>query len=162
MVQPGEPTARGVRSDGAPGAPRAGGGPPRTEAVPRDAADAGSGSPGTGPPGPAPPDAGNVAGEGRRTHVRAGDPAGDEIVRRLRSVEGHVRGVERMVREDAYCIDVVNQILAVQRALKKVSGLVLDRHLHTCVTTALRGESADARERVIEEILDVFDATGKA
>lgn len=90
------------------------------------------------------------------------DAAHEEIVRRLRSVEGHVRGVERMVGDGAYCIDVVNQILAVQRALKKVSGLVLDRHLHTCVTSAIRSESPEERERVIDEILDVFEATGRA
>lgn len=85
-----------------------------------------------------------------------------DIVRRLKSVEGHVRGIERMVEEDAYCVDVVNQILAVQRALKKVSGLVLDQHLHSCVTHAIRGGDAAAKERVLGELLEVFEATGKA
>lgn len=89
------------------------------------------------------------------------DDRTQDIVRRLKSVEGHVRGIERMVEEDAYCVDVVNQILAVQRALKKVSGLVLDRHLHTCVTHAIQGEDAKAKERVLEELLEVFEATGK-
>ena len=85
-----------------------------------------------------------------------------DIVRRLKSVEGHVRGIERMVEDGAYCVDVVNQIVAVQRALKKVSGLVLDRHLHTCVTHAIRGTDDQAKERVLGELLDVFEATGKA
>ncbi len=84
-----------------------------------------------------------------------------DIVRRLKSVEGHVRGVQRMVGEGAYCIDVVNQIVAIQRALKKVSGLVLDQHLHSCVTSAMRGTDATAREKVLEELLDVYEATGK-
>ena len=84
-----------------------------------------------------------------------------EIVRRLRSVAGHVRGIERMIGEGAYCIDVVNQVHAVQQALKKVSGLVLDRHLHSCVTSVIRGEDASERERVIDEILNIFEATGK-
>lgn len=84
-----------------------------------------------------------------------------DILNRLRSVEGHVRGVERMVDEGAYCIDVVNQILAIQRALKKVSGLVLDRHLHSCVTGAMRGKDAGAREKVLDELLEVFEASGK-
>jgi len=91
-----------------------------------------------------------------------GDERKDEIVRRLKSIEGHVRGVQRMVDEDAYCIDVVNQIVAVQRALKKVSGILLDQHLHSCVTSAVRGPDADAREQVLSELLDVFEATGKA
>jgi len=85
-----------------------------------------------------------------------------DIVRRLKSVEGHVRGVERMVGEDAYCIDVVNQILAIQRALNKVSGLVLDQHLHHCVTSAIRGTDDNEKEQVLGELLQVFEATGKA
>jgi DNA-binding FrmR family transcriptional regulator len=84
-----------------------------------------------------------------------------DILNRLKSIEGHVRGVQRMVENGDYCVDVVNQILAVQRALQKVNGMVLDRHVRTCVTTAIRGDDADDRERVIGEIMGVFDATGK-
>ncbi len=84
-----------------------------------------------------------------------------EILNRLKSVEGHVRGIERMVDENAYCIEVINQILAVQRALDKVNSMILERHLQTCVTTAIRGDDAAERERVIAEIMDVFEATGK-
>ena len=84
-----------------------------------------------------------------------------DILNRLKSIEGHVRGVQRMVDNGDYCIDIVNQIMAVQRALQKVSGKVLDRHLHTSVTTAIRGEDATERERVITEIMSVFEATGK-
>jgi DNA-binding FrmR family transcriptional regulator len=83
------------------------------------------------------------------------------ILNRLKSVEGHVRGIERMLENGEYCVDIVNQILAVQRALEKVNALILDRHLHTCVTTAIRGDDPDDRERVITEIMDVFEATGK-
>lgn len=81
-----------------------------------------------------------------------------KIVRRLKSIEGHVRGVEKMVEDGVYCIDIVNQINAIQAALQKVNALVLDRHLHTCVTTAIRGDDPNERERVIGEILDVFNA----
>ena len=95
------------------------------------------------------------------SHQHAKDDRSDEIVKRLRSVEGHVRGIQRMVEEDAYCMDVVTQVLAVQRALKKVSALVLDRHLHTCATSAIRGEDVAERERILGEILELFEATGK-
>ncbi len=84
------------------------------------------------------------------------------IVNRLKSIEGHVRGVTKMVEDGAYCIDTVNQINAIQSALQKVSGLVLDRHLHTCVTTAIRGDNPDERERVIDEIVAVFNAKEKS
>ena len=80
------------------------------------------------------------------------------IIARLRSVEGHVRGVARMVEEGAYCVDVVHQIDAVQKALRKVSTLLLDRHLHHCATEAIRGDDPAERERVLGELLDVFEA----
>ena len=83
------------------------------------------------------------------------------ILRRLKSIEGHVRGISRMVEKDEYCIDIVNQLLAVHRALDRVSTLVLDRHLNTCVTDAIRGSKPRERERVIEEILDVFKSAGR-
>jgi DNA-binding FrmR family transcriptional regulator len=85
-----------------------------------------------------------------------------KIVNRLKSIEGHVRGVEKMIEEGAYCIDIVNQISAIQSALHKVNALVLDRHLHTCVTTAIRGDDPTERERVIDEIMGVFNAKVKS
>jgi DNA-binding FrmR family transcriptional regulator len=83
------------------------------------------------------------------------------IINRLKSIEGHVRGVQRMVDEDAYCIDIINQNLAVQRALEKVNSLILERHLQTCVTTAIQGNDATERRRVIAEIMNVFETTGR-
>ena len=83
------------------------------------------------------------------------------IINRLKSIEGHVRGVQRMVDEDAYCVDIINQNLAVQRALEKVNSLILERHLQTCVTTAIRGDNPAERERVITEIMNVFETTGR-
>jgi DNA-binding FrmR family transcriptional regulator len=85
-----------------------------------------------------------------------------KIVNRLKSIEGHVRGVEKMIEDDTYCIDIVKQIEAIQAALQKVNALVLDRHLHTCVTTAIRGNDPKERERVIDEIMEVFNAKGKS
>lgn len=83
------------------------------------------------------------------------------LINRLKSIEGHVRGIRRMVDEDVYCIDVINQNLAVQRALEKVNSLILERHLQTCVTTAIKSDDPDDRERVIAEIMTVFEATAK-
>lgn len=83
------------------------------------------------------------------------------ITRRLASASGHIKGIERMVNEDAYCIDVIKQIQAVQAALNKVSTMMLDNHLHTCVTTAIRGDDPDERERMLQEITGVFEVSGK-
>jgi len=89
------------------------------------------------------------------------DETSREIIERLKNIEGHVRGIQRMIENGEYCIDVVNQVLAVQRALHKVNRLVLDHHLHTCVSTAMSSQDAAERERVIAEIMDVFEATSK-
>ena len=83
------------------------------------------------------------------------------LVNRLKSIEGHVRGIQRMVDGGSYCVDIINQSLAVQRALDKVNSLILERHLQTCVTMAIRGDDPAERERVIEEILSVFETKSK-
>ena len=85
----------------------------------------------------------------------------EEILLRLKSIAGHVKGIERMVSEDAYCVDVIKQMQAVQAALNKVSVEILDGHLHSCLSTAMRGEDADERERVLNEIADVFAMSTK-
>jgi len=82
-------------------------------------------------------------------------------IQRLKTIEGHVRGVQRMLAEDAYCIDIIKQIQAVQSALNKVSKRILDQHLNTCVIDAIRGENADERERVLTEIADVYETATK-
>ena len=82
-------------------------------------------------------------------------------INRLKTIEGHVRGIQRMLDENAYCIDIIRQIQAVQAALNKVSKQVLDRHLNSCVITAIRGENLEDREQVLKEITDVFEAATK-
>jgi DNA-binding FrmR family transcriptional regulator len=79
-----------------------------------------------------------------------------DVMNRLKTIEGHVKGIEQMVQNDSYCIDVIRQIHAVQAALEKVSSIILDDHLHSCLITAVRGEDASERERVLSEIADVF------
>jgi len=83
-------------------------------------------------------------------------------LRRLKTISGHLRGIERRVEEGEYCIDVIRQIQAVQAALNKVSSLILQDHLNSCLITAVRGEDPEERERVLKEIVDVFEAAKKA
>ncbi len=85
----------------------------------------------------------------------------DEALKRLKNAEGHLRGVEQMLEEERYCIDIIRQIQAVQAALNKVSSLILENHLNSCLTTAVRGENVTERERVLKEIADVFEAANK-
>lgn len=86
-------------------------------------------------------------------------PESQDLVKRLKIIEGHVRGVQRMVDEEAYCIDILRQTLAIRRALEKFDALVLDRHLHHCVTGAIRSDNSEDRETAIAEILELFAAT---
>jgi DNA-binding FrmR family transcriptional regulator len=82
-------------------------------------------------------------------------------LKRLKTVEGHLRGVIRMVEEDSYCIDVIRQIQAVEAALNKVSTQILEEHLNSCVTTAIQGSDKKERERVLKEITEVFEMSTK-
>ncbi len=83
------------------------------------------------------------------------------VVQRLASAAGHIKGIERMAQEDTYCIDLISQIQAVQAALNKVSVIILDNHMHTCLTTAVHGDDAAERERMLKEIVSVFDVSNK-
>ena len=85
----------------------------------------------------------------------------EDTLRRLKTVEGHLRGVIRMVEQDEYCIDVIRQIQAVESALNKVSTQILENHLNSCVTTAIQGKDPRERERVLKEITEVFEMSTK-
>jgi DNA-binding FrmR family transcriptional regulator len=78
------------------------------------------------------------------------------LINRLKSIAGHVSGISTMVEQERYCIDVIKQLQATQAALAKVSEMILDNHLHTCLTTAIRGNDPAERERVLAEISEVF------
>lgn len=85
----------------------------------------------------------------------------ENVLNRLKTAEGHLRGIQRMVEEDAYCIDIIRQIQAVQSALNKVSSILLENHLNSCLITAIRGDDPQERERVLREIVDVYEAMSK-
>ncbi|MBN1681128.1 MAG: metal-sensitive transcriptional regulator [Anaerolineae bacterium] len=90
------------------------------------------------------------------------DATRTNAIHRLKSVAGHVNGIVRMLEEDRYCVDVIKQIQAVQTALGRVSETILDSHLRTCVTTAIRDDDPDDRERVLGEIMEVFRHSDKS
>jgi len=79
----------------------------------------------------------------------------DAYVKRLRRVEGQVRGIQRMVENDEYCIDILTQIAAATKALQAVSLGLLDDHLRHCVAEALAqgGEGADDKVREASEAI---------
>lgn len=89
----------------------------------------------TGPPAPA------AAGHGAGTEA---------VVRRLRRVEGQVRGLQRMVQGDAYCIDVLTQVAAATRALEAAALELLEAHVRHCVTEASAAGQPDVQDKISE------------
>ena len=85
-----------------------------------------------------------------------------DVLNRLKNAEGHIRGIERMVEEGNYCVDILRQIQAVQASLNKISTMILDNHLNSCVITAVRGDDPAERERVLHEISEIFSAANRS
>lgn len=76
-----------------------------------------------------------------------------EALRRLAYIEGHLKAIRRMVEEDQYCVDVLKQTYAVQRAIDKFEGVLLEGHLQTCV---LDGIKEGREDDVIGELAELF------
>jgi len=85
------------------------------------------------------------------THTHGYTKDKDALIKRLHRIEGQVRGVEKMVEDNRYCIDVLTQIAAVNTALEAVAFKILDEHVNHCVAGALAsGDEADARQKTSE------------
>lgn len=83
----------------------------------------------------------------------------ESLNRRLRRIEGQVRGIQKMIEEDRYCVDVLIQITAVNNALKKVGMNILERHTHHCVSGAIKSGEGDA---AIDELMKVIEQFTRA
>jgi DNA-binding FrmR family transcriptional regulator len=81
-----------------------------------------------------------------------------ELVARLKSIEGHVAGIRRMVEAERDCLEIMRQVQAVQRALEEVGSLLVAAHLHNCVTEAARSDDPGQRARALSELVEVFQA----
>ncbi len=84
-----------------------------------------------------------------------------QLLNRARSIQGHMGAIVRMLEEDAYCIDIIKQTQAIDKALDKLNALILEKHMNECVTTAIRSDESTERERVISELMDVFQTANK-
>jgi len=76
---------------------------------------------------------------------------------RLKRIEGQVAGIQKMVKDRRYCMDIVNQIAAVEAALHKVSALVLRNHMETCVLSAFRSTDRAGVEQKVDELMRVYN-----
>ena len=95
-----------------------------------------------------------------RTKMRSGPhPADQAALRRLRSIEGQLAGIRRMVEEERYCIDILTQVSAVRAALNALGLHVLKRHLDHCVADAARNDSGEELPRLVDELMAVLART---
>ena len=102
-----------------------------------------------------------AAHDGGERHAVAVDPDGkDRNLKRLRRIEGQVRGLQKMVEEDRYCADIMTQISSVHVALRAVGRELMRNHLKHCATSALRGEPAE-REAMYDELVDLMYKQGR-
>jgi CsoR family transcriptional regulator, copper-sensing transcriptional repressor len=97
------------------------------------------------------PEATPPAGEHDGTSRHGYSPRKDEYLKRLRRVEGQVRGISRMVDEDQYCIDVLTQVAAATKALHAVSLGLLEDHLGHCVAEAARQSGKAGDDTLVQE-----------
>ncbi|TDM40597.1 transcriptional regulator [Macrococcoides goetzii] len=82
----------------------------------------------------------------------------EKMLKRLKRIEGQVRGIQKMIEEDRYCVDILIQISAIESALKQVGFSVTERHMNHCVSDAIKkGEGAES----IDELMKVLRQFGK-
>ena len=91
-------------------------------------------------------------------HTVRNDDHKKQLLTRLRRIEGQVRGIQNMVEEDRYCVDILVQIGAIQSALKNVGFVITERHIHHCVSDAVKqGEGKET----IDELMSVLKQFSK-
>lgn len=82
-----------------------------------------------------------------------------QVLNRLRRIEGQVRGVQQMVADDRYCIDILHQLQAVKAALAKAEDQILKNHAAHCVAEAIAAGDADEQRLKFDELVDLFAKT---
>jgi DNA-binding FrmR family transcriptional regulator len=81
----------------------------------------------------------------------------EDVLKRLNYIEGHLKGIRKMVDEDKYCVDILRQTYAVRKAIEKLETIILENHLRACVP---EGVTSGKEDEVIEELLQLFNLAG--
>jgi DNA-binding FrmR family transcriptional regulator len=80
----------------------------------------------------------------------------EECAKRLSRIKGQIEGIERMIKDRRYCVDVVMQISSAEAALHRVSDIILRKHLETCVIEAFKSSNEEEKEKKIDELMDIY------
>jgi DNA-binding FrmR family transcriptional regulator len=86
----------------------------------------------------------------------AGYPSHVENVTALKRIEGQIRGIQKMVEDGKYCVDILNQVHAVINALAGVEDKILEKHFENCVARAVQGKSANERKQKLDEVMQLI------
>lgn len=78
------------------------------------------------------------------------------VANRLRRIEGQISGIARMIEEDRYCVDILNQTAAVVSALRNVENMVMENHLNTCVVDAIRSGDPEEQRLKTNEVMEII------
>ena len=81
----------------------------------------------------------------------------EDVLKRLNYIEGHLKGIRKMVDEDKYCVDILRQTYAVRKAIEKLEAIILENHLHACLP---EGITSGKEDEMIEELLQLFNLAG--
>lgn len=87
------------------------------------------------------------------------NPSHNDNLVALRRIEGQIRGVQKMIENHKYCIDILNQIYAIKGALGRVEEKILQKHFQHCVTDAIKGTSGKEKQQKLDEILKLINRT---
>lgn len=88
--------------------------------------------------------------------VPRSDKEKEQMTNRLKRIEGQVRGIQKMIEEDRYCVDVLVQVSAINAALKKVGYSLMERHTKTCVSDAIRSGDGDEQIQELMKVIQQF------
>ena len=80
----------------------------------------------------------------------------DALIKRLKRIEGQVKGIQKMVEEERYCVDILVQISAIRSAINKVGSIILENHIKGCVTESIKHDDMEITEQTIQELMDTI------
>ncbi|PJE69762.1 MAG: transcriptional regulator [Candidatus Staskawiczbacteria bacterium CG10_big_fil_rev_8_21_14_0_10_38_10] len=84
-----------------------------------------------------------------------------QLLNRMNYISGHLEGIKKMVKDDKYCIDIIMQNEAVLAAIRKINEMILENHLNTCVTQAIKERSERERKKKFKELLKIYKNSNK-
>jgi DNA-binding FrmR family transcriptional regulator len=80
----------------------------------------------------------------------------NDVLQRLKKIEGQIGGIQKMVAENRYCMDILTQTRASVAAVRKVEDIIMQQHLYTCVADSIRSGDQNDQNEKINEIMDIF------